>query len=521
MGDQPLENSTASSFMHALIESADDAIISQTLDGVITSWNKGAERIFGYKQEEMIGQPITTLIPPNLIGEEQAILDRVRSGQQVEHYETIRRRQDGTLVDISLTVSPMEGADGEVIGASKIARDITAIRRTEQQLVSREDRYRTLLNSIDEGFCILEIYFDGDERATDWRYLEVNSAFEEHSGLVNAAGKRVRELLPDLEQHWFDIYGKVALTGEPIRLVQGSELLNRWFDLYAFRVDEPEDHRVAVLYNDITAKRMAELEHERLLRQLEGERAKFAYLFNEAPAFVATLVGPQHVFELTNIAYMQLIGHRDVVGKSLREAIPELEGQGFFELIDNVYQTGEPFIGRELPAQLQRKPDAALEQRYVDFVFQPIFETDGTVSGILVHGIDITEMKRSRDRQTFLAEATSVIASSLDYQSTLAGVAGMSVPALADWCAVDLLEDDNSIKRLAVVHIDPKKVQWAHELEKRYPPDPNSPHGVPNVLRTGKSELYIEITDAMLVEGAIDDEHLQMMREVGFSSGMV
>src|SRR5215218_1480900 len=106
----------------AIVESADDAIISKTLEGVITSWNKGAERIFGYTADEVIGQPVTILFPEDHIDEEPAILARIRAGERVEHYETVRRRKDGTPVDISLTISPIRAAGGRIIGASKVAR---------------------------------------------------------------------------------------------------------------------------------------------------------------------------------------------------------------------------------------------------------------------------------------------------------------------------------------------------------------------------------------------------------------
>ncbi|PYS81459.1 MAG: hypothetical protein DMF67_16600, partial [Acidobacteria bacterium] len=117
-----------------VIESADDAIISKTLDGVITSWNSGAERIFGYTADEAIGQPVTMLIPADHLDEEPSIIARLRRGERIEHYETVRVRKDGSLVDISLTVSPINGPDGSVIGASKIARDITDRRRAEEAL---------------------------------------------------------------------------------------------------------------------------------------------------------------------------------------------------------------------------------------------------------------------------------------------------------------------------------------------------------------------------------------------------
>ena len=131
------------------------------------------------------------------------------------------------------------------------------------------------------------------------------------------------------------------------------------------------------------------------------------------------------------------------------------------------------------------------------------------------------EAEEADRRSKFLAEASTLLASSLDYETTLAKVAQLVVPGLADWCAVDMSGEGGAIVRLAVAHADPAKVQWAEELASRYPVAPDSPHGVPNVLRTGKSELYPNIPDEMLVAGAIDDEHLQLMREIGFTSAMV
>jgi PAS domain S-box-containing protein len=117
----------------SIITSSDDAILSKDLNGVITSWNRGAEQLFGYTAEETIGKSVTMLIPVERRDEEPAILERVGRGERIDHYETIRRRKDGSLVEISLTVSPVKNADGEVIGASKIARDITERRRAQEQ----------------------------------------------------------------------------------------------------------------------------------------------------------------------------------------------------------------------------------------------------------------------------------------------------------------------------------------------------------------------------------------------------
>lgn len=129
----------------SIVESSDDAIISKDLSGVIATWNKGAQRLFGYFAEEIVGKPVTVLIPEDRLDEETGIIERIRRGERVDHFETIRRRKDGSLVNISLTVSPMTDEFGRIVGASKIARDITEQKRREEQitLLAREADHRT------------------------------------------------------------------------------------------------------------------------------------------------------------------------------------------------------------------------------------------------------------------------------------------------------------------------------------------------------------------------------------------
>jgi PAS domain S-box-containing protein len=135
----------AALLLASIVETSDDAIVSKTLDGIITSWNNGAERIFGYMAEEIIGKSIKVLIPREYHAEEDTILERIRRGQRIEHYETIRQRKHGSLINVSLTVSPVADPQGKIVGASKIARDITERKRTEAQitLLAREAEHRT------------------------------------------------------------------------------------------------------------------------------------------------------------------------------------------------------------------------------------------------------------------------------------------------------------------------------------------------------------------------------------------
>ena len=117
----------------AIIEFSDDAIISKDLQGIVRTWNPGVEHLFGYAADEMIGQPVLRLIPPERCHEETEILERLQRGERIDHYETVRRRKDGSLVEISLTISPLKDRTGRIVGASKIARDISSRKRTERQ----------------------------------------------------------------------------------------------------------------------------------------------------------------------------------------------------------------------------------------------------------------------------------------------------------------------------------------------------------------------------------------------------
>src|ERR1700730_1089951 len=129
----------------AIVESSEDAMVSKTLDGTITTWNRGAERLLGYTAEEAIGQNITLIVPPDHLAEEAIILERLGRGERVEHFETIRKRKDGTLVDVSLTISPLKDSFGRVVGASKVARDITEKKAAEKALQQAHDRLESMV----------------------------------------------------------------------------------------------------------------------------------------------------------------------------------------------------------------------------------------------------------------------------------------------------------------------------------------------------------------------------------------
>lgn len=160
-------------------------------------------------------------------------------------------------------------------GVIMTTRNITAQKKSERELQTLKDelaqkttdRYLKLFNAIDEGFCTIEVFFDSNNQPFNWRFIEVNSAFEKNNGLSDAAGKDILDLSPDIEPKWFEIYGSVAKTGKPLRFKEHSVALNRHFDLYAFRVDQPQENHVAVIFTDITQR----VQNEEALRNLTEE----------------------------------------------------------------------------------------------------------------------------------------------------------------------------------------------------------------------------------------------------------
>ena len=159
-------------------------------------------------------------------------------------------------------------------------------------------------------------------------------------------------------------------------------------------------------------------------------------------------------------------------------------------------------------------------ERWLQSRGRAFFDELGRATRFVGTVLDITERHRVEEAQRFLAEASEVLSSSLDYRATLSNVARLAVPTLADWCGVDVLEEDGSLERLAVAHQDPQKVELAHELQERYPPDPDAPYGVHQVLRTGEAQMMSEIPPELIERAARDEKHREMLRQLGLNSYM-
>ncbi len=181
-------------------------------------------------------------------------------------------RADGSAFWALLGATVEKLATG-TIQLRMVTTDISERRQAEENLYTSEDRYRNLFNGMDEGFCILEMIFDNFKKPVDYRYLEVNPAFETHSGMNDVTGHLVSEFLPNLEKTWIESYGKVALTGMPWRTTGEAADLGRWFDVYCYRVDRPEKRRVALVFRDVTERKQAESDRYFLDQVLQQSNA--------------------------------------------------------------------------------------------------------------------------------------------------------------------------------------------------------------------------------------------------------
>ena len=249
-----------------------DSILEQMPAGVVVA-NAKESFVFGNRRvAEILGYPAGNHSDTQsfqdwdlrdshdrpLTRERMPIARALRKGETVVSEEMRLHHENGTITVVSVNAAPIVGADGEIVGGVLAFEDISRRVEAETELRKSEERFRSLFDSIDEGFCIIEMIYDEDKKPIDYEFIEVSPSFEKQTGLHNAKGKRMREIVPDHEQHWFDIYARIAKTGEPARFENRAEALDSWYDVYAFRFGDPESHQVAVLFNNINERKKTE-----------------------------------------------------------------------------------------------------------------------------------------------------------------------------------------------------------------------------------------------------------------------
>ncbi|TDU69312.1 PAS domain S-box-containing protein [Prosthecobacter fusiformis] len=307
---EQLNAAAARLHLATIVTSSDDAILSKDLDGKIASWNLGAERMFGYKAAEIIGKPVTILIPEDRQEEEPLIMDRIRAGESIEHYETVRQRKDGSLLDISLTISPIRDSEGNVTGISKIGRDITDRKKNELELLRREQLYRSIGESINYGIWVCDA--QGRNIYSSDSFLKlVGLTQEECSGMgwasvlhPDAAAATIEEwnqlsndsvlwekeyLFKGADGRWHPTLAR----GIPIRDEKGEII--RWaginLDISTFKKTEEalrQQSEILAVLNQVSSTLVAERNLEKIVQSVtDASRdiagAEFAAFFYSAP----------------------------------------------------------------------------------------------------------------------------------------------------------------------------------------------------------------------------------------------
>ncbi|RJQ57049.1 MAG: PAS domain S-box protein, partial [Desulfobacteraceae bacterium] len=246
-------------FLNAVLDIAGALVVVLDRKGRIVRFNKACEKKTGYTSAEVAGKVLWDFLLTEY--EKPGVIEtfkRIEAGQFPSEYENYWIARSGELVLISWSNTALLSPDGAVEYIVGTGVDITERKRIEESLRESELHYRTLFDSIDEGFCIIEMIFDENLNPVDYRFLETNPSFDKQTGLIDAKGKRMRDLVPMHEEHWFEIYGRIALTGQSARFQNRAEQLQRWYDVYAFRFGRPENRQVAVLFYDITQRKQAE-----------------------------------------------------------------------------------------------------------------------------------------------------------------------------------------------------------------------------------------------------------------------
>lgn len=234
-----------------LMEGSPDAIWISQQDRVVYA-NPAFARLLGHPSPaHLIGRSPFEFVRPDFHEHTRGRAKALAAGERVEPVEIVYVRSDSAQIPVEVSAVPATFNGQPCVQV--LARDLSERKRAEQALRDSEARYRTLFSSIDEGFCVIEMLFDEQGRPADYRFVEINPSFERQTGLRDALGKRMLELAPQHERHWFETYGRIAMTGEAVRFQNRAEQLHRWYDVFAFRFGEPKLRQVAILFNDITA----------------------------------------------------------------------------------------------------------------------------------------------------------------------------------------------------------------------------------------------------------------------------
>jgi PAS domain S-box-containing protein len=505
-------------FHEAVTTNMGEGLYAVDTQGLVTYMNPVAESLFGWTSAELLGRKMHDMTHykhpdgrPFPI-EECAGFQVLRQGKVLKDYDDVFIRKDGTFFPIVYSSSPLV-SEGKVAGLVVVFQDVTERKRADEALRQQREWLRVTLASI--GDAVITTDTEGHvtylnpvaESLTEWNQEQaqgkpleaVFSILHEQTRkpVENPGAKVLREgVIVGLGNHTV-----LVAKGGTERPIDDSAA--------PIRGDDGRTVGVVLIFRDVTEERQAQT----ALRQSEARKTA---ILETAQDCIITMDHEGKVIEFNPAAERTFRYTRaQALGRELADLIippplRERHRQGMAHYL----ATGEgPVLNKRLEM-------TALRGDGTEFPVElAVTRIPGEGPPLFTAYLrDITERRRAEQASRFLADASKSLAALVDSGSTMQKVARLAVPFFADWCAVDVVEENGSVRRLAVSHADPAKVELAHELERRYPSDPNAPHGVRNVLRTGKSEMITEIPDSLLTASAQDQEHLRILRELGLKS---
>jgi PAS domain S-box-containing protein len=535
----------------AVLEAALDAIITINHEGKVMEFNPAAERTFGYSRSQVLGQSLAELlIPPSL---------RERHYRGLAHYlatgagpvlnqriEMPALRADGTEFLVELAITPIVTGGPPLFTA--YLRDITERKRHDQRRAARlaitqvlteaaglRQAAPRMLQAVCESLewdvgalwrvdhqakllhCV-EVWHRPGVQVPEFAATSRQRTFPPGVGLpgrVWSSGKPawIPDIVNDTNFPRAPIAAQEGLHGAfGVPVLLGQECLGV-VEFFSHQIREPDADLLEMMAT-LGGQIGQFMERQRAEEALRAVTQQLQIVTDSMAAPVTRCSRDlRYVWVSKAVAAWICRPPEQIVGRPIRDI---LGPEAFEQLLPHFQQvlSGERV---EYEAEVNYR---GIGRRWIHAVYTPTLDAAGVPDGWVAVVLDITERKRVEDSLRFLADASATLAALVDYESTLQKVAGLAVPHFADWCAVDIVEPGGSSHRLAVVHTDPAKVKLAQELHERYPPDPDSPHGLAQVLRTGKSDMMADIPDTLLVQGARDEKHLRLLRELGLKSFM-
>lgn len=482
--------------------------ITTLADGRLLEVNQGFVDLTGYSREEALGRT------PDALGlwvnpEERAHgLARLGTAGIVKDVEADFRMKDGSIRTCLLGASIIE-INGQPCALTALT-DITDRKQAEAALQASEDQLRRVLDNITAFAGIL---------TPEGHIMDINRAARDiaHLNMADLQGRPFEEgfwfaYSPTLQAQVSDSIRRAA-AGETVRFDMKARIGPDHFLDVDYAIAPVRDAAGTITHLvpsglDITERKQAERAHQ-------ASAAQIRLITDNVSGLISYVDGEQRYRFVNGVYETWFCQPRAYfLGRTVQETLGEA-----------AYGVAQPRLTQALAGERVTFENTILYPdgitRTVLTTYVPDIADDGPILGFYALVTDITERKQAEERLRFLAEASTILASSLDYTATLENVARTAVPGIADWCTIDLVDEKGAFQDFIIAHVDPEKVRWAEELRTLYPMDANALAGAPHVIRTGQAEFYPDIPDAMLQAVAKSAEELQLLRAVGYRSVMI